>query len=465
MNPKLLFQTLLTLAGLSQPLMGAGYSAVFAFGDSLTDTGNLPAPAPFYFNGRFSNGSLWVERFAAKLGLAYVAANNRAASGSESAGALSQVNSLSAPSNAGTAVFSVWTTGNDYLNNLSLSDTPNDALWASLNQTAINNISNAVQTLYAKGARTVLVFNLPDMGRIPELLSQHGATYRSYISGKVTAYNGGLAAAVTALRALRPDLQLTLVDIFTNLNNVIANPAAAGFTVVNIGALDDDSLPDYSFNGPKSNYLFWDAIHPTEKAHALIADWAYSAFTNTPPPMPQPPGITTHPQYRTGTPGGSVTFSVVATGTELGFQWMRDGVPLLNATNATLTLAGLNRTNGGSYTVTVSNPAGTTNSRPATLGLPLATVQSVPTRLFDGKTFVRITDPAGHPMTAANSTGVFLIWSADLRTWQRVSGAVAFTNGAVEFTDLGTSASSPRRYYRVVDYGERVVFVDDPVGN
>lgn len=220
--------------GLDLPLMGASYSAVYAFGDSLTDTGNQPAPAPFYFNGRFSNGSLWVEQFATKLGLAYVAANNKAVSGSQSDGALTQVNSLPAPANASTAVFSVWTSGNDYLNNLSPSDTANDALWASVNQAAINNISNVVQTLYAKGARTVLVFNLPDMGRIPELVNEHGATYRSYISGKVTAYNNGLAAAVSALRALRPDLQLTLVDIFTNLNDVFANPGADGFTVVNL---------------------------------------------------------------------------------------------------------------------------------------------------------------------------------------------------------------------------------------
>ena len=48
---------------------------VVVFGDSLSDTGNLFAatggtnPIPPYFNGRFSNGPVWVETLAASLGL------------------------------------------------------------------------------------------------------------------------------------------------------------------------------------------------------------------------------------------------------------------------------------------------------------------------------------------------------------------------------------------------------------
>ncbi len=51
------------------------YSALYVFGDSLSDTGNVynslggAYPPPPYFNGRFSNGPVWVETFAANLGL------------------------------------------------------------------------------------------------------------------------------------------------------------------------------------------------------------------------------------------------------------------------------------------------------------------------------------------------------------------------------------------------------------
>ena len=52
----------------------SAFSALYAFGDSLTDTGNVYLAAPGvplapYYNGRFSNGPLWVEGLANNLGL------------------------------------------------------------------------------------------------------------------------------------------------------------------------------------------------------------------------------------------------------------------------------------------------------------------------------------------------------------------------------------------------------------
>ena len=39
---------------------GYSFTALYVFGDSLSDTGRSPAPAPLYFNGRYSYGPLWV---------------------------------------------------------------------------------------------------------------------------------------------------------------------------------------------------------------------------------------------------------------------------------------------------------------------------------------------------------------------------------------------------------------------
>jgi phospholipase/lecithinase/hemolysin len=55
-----------------QALAGSPFSAIYAFGDSLSDVGNafiftsLPGngpvePAPPYVNGQFSNGPVWVQ--------------------------------------------------------------------------------------------------------------------------------------------------------------------------------------------------------------------------------------------------------------------------------------------------------------------------------------------------------------------------------------------------------------------
>ena len=94
------------------------YDAIYAFGDSLTDTGNKPAPAPAYFQGRYSNGALWIETLSVQLGFDYVAANNYAESGGETADALAQVRRFVAPTNTPQGLFVVWAGGNDFIHNL-----------------------------------------------------------------------------------------------------------------------------------------------------------------------------------------------------------------------------------------------------------------------------------------------------------------------------------------------------------
>ena len=53
----------------------ANFSAEYVFGDSLSDVGNVylgssgSEPAGHYFGGQFSNGPVWVQDLAARLGL------------------------------------------------------------------------------------------------------------------------------------------------------------------------------------------------------------------------------------------------------------------------------------------------------------------------------------------------------------------------------------------------------------
>lgn len=258
------------------------YDALYAFGDSLTDTGNNPAPATSYYEGRFSNGPLWVEYMSTNLGFAYLPTNNYAYSGSETADALLAVRNLRPPLDAGTAVFAVWSGGNDFLDNVSLSSQPNDSFWAGVISNAVSNLTNAVAVLYADGARTIIVPNLPDLSKLP---AANGLTaaYRAYMSGKIGLFNTNLLEALNQVRSGRPNLNLLGPDIFTNFNNLLTRPAAYGFTKTTVGALEDSSLSDKSFTGPGSDYLFWDIIHPTTKAHGLIADWISAALPSTAP--------------------------------------------------------------------------------------------------------------------------------------------------------------------------------------
>jgi hypothetical protein len=83
-----------------------------------------------------------------------------------------------------------------------------------------------------------------------------------------------------------------------------------------------------------------------------------------------PPAIADHPKGLTVPAGASASFAVSAIGSEpFTYQWRKDTVAILAATNATLTLAGVESSQAGSYSVVVSNPSGSATSSNAILAI------------------------------------------------------------------------------------------------
>lgn len=250
------------------------FSTYYAFGDSLSDTGRNPAtPAGSYYNGRWSNGPLWVEYLSADLGLTYNASNNWAISGSTTSDLLSQITNVLASPALHTALFSVLSGGNDFLNNASLG--VNDSAWGLVVTDAVSNITLTVTTLYTNGAREVIVGALPNVGQTPAF---NGAPpgYANYVDTKVALFNALLQSAMTNAMQHNSGLRIYFANFNATLSNILSAPAAYGFTVTTNGALEDPNLTDKSFNGPGANYVFWDTIHPTTKMHALIGGAAYA---------------------------------------------------------------------------------------------------------------------------------------------------------------------------------------------
>ena len=80
------------------------------------------------------------------------------------------------------------------------------------------------------------------------------------------------------------------------------------------------------------------------------------------------PSISTPPSDQSAAPGGSVAFNVSASGAgPLFYQWRFRGQDLAGATNATLTLNGVQNDNAGEYRVRIHNGAGAVLSPPADL--------------------------------------------------------------------------------------------------
>jgi hypothetical protein len=116
-------------------------------------------------------------------------------------------------------------------------------------------------------------------------------------------------------------------------------------------------------------------------------------------PPPPPPSITTQPVDQTVTVSQAASFTVTATGTNLFYQWTKNGVNITGATNPSYTTPPTTLADNGSlFAVTVTNIVGSVTSNNATL-----TVNPLPARSADIiKTYGRLVIP---------STGIY--WGAE----------------------------------------------------
>ena len=115
------------------------------------------------------------------------------------------------------------------------------------------------------------------------------------------------------------------------------------------------------------------------------------------------PVVSTQPTSQTASLGGTLTLSVVATGTApVSYQWSRGGVIIAGATSATLALTNLQASDAGAYTVAVSNAGGTVTSNAATVTLAARSIAGSYFGTFGGNggTFSLL--------VRADRTGVFL---------------------------------------------------------
>lgn len=93
-----------------------------------------------------------------------------------------------------------------------------------------------------------------------------------------------------------------------------------------------------------------------------------------PPAAATPPTIGSQPASQIVTAGDSVTFSVSVTGSApFAFQWMKNGTAIAGATSGSMTIASVQLTDAGNYSVRVTNTAGSSVSASASL-----TVNSAP---------------------------------------------------------------------------------------
>jgi phospholipase/lecithinase/hemolysin len=259
--------------------MAGAYERLIVFGDSLSDVGNAYSltggttpPSPPYFAGRTSNGPVWVEYLAPRLGVAVPTASrldgtngtNYAYHGASVVG--------------GTGVPSIQDQVTTYL--AGNTPDPDDLFvyWGGTNDFLAGQLNAAVPataaasqiaSLASAGAKNILVLNLPPLGETPAV--RNDPLRRAVANSLAMTFNATLAQELARARPTLPaDVTISEFDIHSLFNQMFANPASFGLTNVRDSALTLSPTPVIVPN--PGEYLFWDTGHPTTAAHMILAN-------------------------------------------------------------------------------------------------------------------------------------------------------------------------------------------------
>jgi len=241
------------------------FQQIVVIGDSLSDSGNA---------GRFSNGPVWVEQLAERMGLT-VTPSSRGGSNFAVGGARldpasgptalpAQVDELrSGRITPAKTLYVVWGGGNDLLAAVGSPD--GDRMVAK----AADALRIVLSRLIAAGASDILVPNLPNIGVTPAVRA-YGPAAEAH--GKMlSAHFRRLSdATIDELRkSAGRSIHLIRLDVWSLADRAVSQPHEAGFDEVRVPCQQRPTC---------DRALFWDEVHPTTYAHGHLADSALHAI-------------------------------------------------------------------------------------------------------------------------------------------------------------------------------------------
>lgn len=298
------------------PLKASAFTGIYVLGDSLSDTGNVFAasaaatgvgsPPPPYFQGRFSNGPIWIDQLAQKLNLDYPTPFIQVANGATPQGGINfafggatttvantiDANLFALPQQVGAfqtllnpnqqpvdpdALYILAFGSNDYVPTTSVDFVP----FTNPDQT-LANISDAIQALASFGVKNLLVPNLSNLGDTPLALSL-GQSVSNNLNQLTQEHNAGLSTLIADFNQ-NPALGLNIIPL--DINSLFSNPQNLGFANFTEPCLNINTQT--LCNNPE-DYFYWDFIHPTTPAHSLVADAAFLALE--PQSVPEPGSV------------------------------------------------------------------------------------------------------------------------------------------------------------------------------
>jgi outer membrane lipase/esterase len=277
----------------------AALSGITVFGDSLSDTGNVflatggaIPPAP-YFAGRFSDGAVWTDYLAGGLGFAAVPSlmpggQNYAFGGARTGpgtnpvpGLLAQTGGIWAQSLGGPAdpnrLYVLVGGGNDMRDARTMFQTntaTDQAGRQAAAELAAQQLTQSLGVLAGNGAQTVLLGNLPDLGRTPEAVSLGLVDASSDATLRFNAQLPGVLAAGASF-----GLSMRFVDFVGVADSVFNDATMNAGGIYGITNITTPCGAFYPGGGPLCSLsAFSDDLHPSTRVHQLFGEAALQAL-------------------------------------------------------------------------------------------------------------------------------------------------------------------------------------------
>lgn len=235
-------------------------------------TGGAQPANPLNLPGRYGNGPTWAEKLTTEylnlppLTNSLAGGTNHAWGGAWTDGGgpvptvVEQIGSFTAAggSFSSTDLVSIWAGANDFF--FGVTDPSVSAA----------NIGTAINLLGAAGAENILVLNLPDLGKTPDIMAL-GAPTVAGMSALVGGYNTLLALELDAKRTSL-GINIFEADIYGLNEMILSDPGAWGLANTDTPA---------SLTGNEANadtFAYWDGVHPTDAVHDFFAAEAAQAI-------------------------------------------------------------------------------------------------------------------------------------------------------------------------------------------
>jgi FtsP/CotA-like multicopper oxidase with cupredoxin domain len=197
------------------------------------------------------------------------------------------------------------------------------------------------------------------------------------------------------------------------------------------------------------NYAIYDrrlgVVNGTQSPGGMLAFLSVGApAASTPPTILIPPASQTVAEFTTA------TFTVVASGSGLTYQWQRNGTAIAGATSPSYSLANVSRTtdNGALFRVTVSGTGGPAVTTPAAT---LNVSPAAPTI---------VTQPISHNVTPPAVTAFFVVATGSTPLtyqWQKAASALGpyapIAGATLATLTLSPSSAASIGFYKVVVTG------------